>query len=698
MDPGTCTHDLDFLLNGVVRATADIREENLRLRTDNERLEKTLSELMPELEQLRKERVALKAALRALVLQNGILPHPESSSRKQATFATLPSEILEAILNYAATESTYQFDPSIQGGSYAPWLQLIRTKRGFPLICRAAFWPGMAVLYSDIVLRRMGQVCALADTLRQADIGPRLGNLIKSIRWDSCIVATPCSDAIREDITFIFGQCTQLQSFSYHPHHSFPIRCGPPDDDECEGFFNPLWFITVPASLSDPLLLQSSVISNLRFLDILVDFQKVHIGDDRDVADVMLLSIHKTLSTLKGLESLILGPWPSNSSLPSALLTMPDVSLPSLTELHIFAPEQEDVYAYLCTRWDAPRLTRLTIHTSTGQWSPMRLLERHGSRLRYLHLYPVRSAPFGVAPYIPTLMSSLSTMCPLLEHLVVPHLASPGLIIDSSTLIHLDVWTAPSGLRSREDRSQAEAYRLWTVNATRSTAPALRTVRLIFIFSTNALLQPSFKSASSNPDWPWICHPSLLANPVTDDGEDDTLYYRFPLGIVAQTPAAIIPQDLWEKCWKGRREQGRLEEQGGRGEEHTSSDSDWMSDNSDLGEPEEGEGDQQGLEEHDIAAAGRGENIEETSGDEELQDVGAPREGIFGEQSQQVDSEEQVEQDGDGETKDKEPQAGAAAELVSPEYPPLQLDRATVLAAFRRGRDRESYRHVAPWN
>lgn len=54
MNPGTgaCAHDLDFLLNGVVRATADIREDNLRLRTENERLEKMLSELMPVSERL----------------------------------------------------------------------------------------------------------------------------------------------------------------------------------------------------------------------------------------------------------------------------------------------------------------------------------------------------------------------------------------------------------------------------------------------------------------------------------------------------------------------------------------------------------------------------------------------------------------------------------------------------------------------
>ncbi len=47
MDPRNCTHDLDFVLNGVVRATADIRDENLRLKTENVRLENLLSAMMP---------------------------------------------------------------------------------------------------------------------------------------------------------------------------------------------------------------------------------------------------------------------------------------------------------------------------------------------------------------------------------------------------------------------------------------------------------------------------------------------------------------------------------------------------------------------------------------------------------------------------------------------------------------------------
>ena len=49
MDPGNlnATHDLDFFLNGVVQTTADLRDDNLRLKSENERLEGRLSEIMP---------------------------------------------------------------------------------------------------------------------------------------------------------------------------------------------------------------------------------------------------------------------------------------------------------------------------------------------------------------------------------------------------------------------------------------------------------------------------------------------------------------------------------------------------------------------------------------------------------------------------------------------------------------------------
>ena len=44
--------DIDFWLNGAVRATTHIRDENLRLAAENERLEKLLSEVIPVSEPL----------------------------------------------------------------------------------------------------------------------------------------------------------------------------------------------------------------------------------------------------------------------------------------------------------------------------------------------------------------------------------------------------------------------------------------------------------------------------------------------------------------------------------------------------------------------------------------------------------------------------------------------------------------------
>ena len=650
------------------------------------------------------------------------MSEPTSGSKGPATFPSLPYETLELVLDYAvAGEPTHALDPSILPGACNPWFRIIRTKKALPLICRASFWPGMTVLYRDIVFRRMGQVPALAETLRAADIGPRLGTLIKSIRWDSCVVASPCADVVRQDLVFIFSQCTQLQSFCYRPHHNFPLRCQPSDRrDNCEGFFNPLWFIMMPFPLSDSLLLHPNISCDLRVLDIPLDPKTVD-NDDLDYKNVILLAIDRVLSAFKRLESLSLGSLltPFSSSVLEELMTMGEVSLPFLKNLRMVAPDLEDVDTYLCSRWNVPMLRHLTILIDTN-WSPMRLLKRFGAQLRYLHLYPVRYTypEVDVSAYLRTLSSTLYTMCPRLEHLIVPH--SGPLMLDSPTLTHLDFWTADHGLKSPQQKSQADANRLFTVDP-QSNVPSLRTVRFIFTPGRNpggSLQVPSSKCATSDPDWPWICHPDLLPA----EGRDQTLYHSFPLGQVAQTVAAIIPQDLWKECWEGdarasdravwygdlgemRRimAEGRGEGTGGTSGEleqpeearcdEPTSDSDWTSDDSDSEYVELDSDDDEQPEERDTVTNDRIE------GSEEFRDVDARHEGTSGEQSQQV------RQDGDGDTSsdeeasgDEELRAGAAAGLVSPEYPRPQLDRATVLAAFRRGRDRESYSHVIPWN
>ncbi|KAM5536267.1 hypothetical protein V8D89_010044 [Ganoderma adspersum] len=681
MDPGNATHDLDFFLNGVVQTTADLRDHNLRLKSENERLEGQLSEMTPELKQLRKERVTLKAAIGALLRQNGALPVYVGNQRQRpATFETFPHEILQNIFNLAtSTEPTHQFDPSIQPGAHNPWLELLRMKKAFPLICRGSLWPGMSVLYSDIVLRRMGQVSALAATLRTPDVGPRLGNLVKGIRWDSCVVAAQCSDVIREDLAFIFAQCTRLRSFSYHPHTSFPLRSQIPHEDECEGFFNPLWSITIPSSFPDRPLLQTAS-CNLRLLEM-----------DFNMDDAILQAIHRILPTLNALESLALGCWPtypSSSLLPedSELMNMPVVSLPCLTTLRIFATSSA-LDQYLCSRWEIPQLSRLTILFCPG-W-PGTLLARFGCRLRYLHLFPTLRVFSDPQAYRPTLeaCSTLSATCPLLEHLVVPKLkatASYPLLLDSPTLVHLDLWTPTSDrlCGRRQDESSAAKYRRSAVKP-ESTVPSLRTVRLLL-----TEVDPSRRGCAActshtrNPDWPWVCHPSLLA-----EGSGDVLYSRFPQGWVAQTVAAIIPQDLGSYWWRGRCWEegwpavyGNLEEvlqvvKYGEGASDSEADADG------------------GAEEQDAQDETMPVCSDSTEGGGEDGACSDEDDAVIGNNAEAREKEEQEERE-----QEEQDMIEAAAELVLPEYPVVQLDRVDVLAAFRRSRDRESYNHTDFWD
>ncbi|PIL34823.1 hypothetical protein GSI_02610 [Ganoderma sinense ZZ0214-1] len=678
MDPEKATHELDFFLNGVVRTTADLREENCRLKAQSERLEKRLSEIMPQLELLRKERVALKGAIGVLLRQSGALPgYADDEHRQPETFATLPYEILQHIFSLAIhAEPAYQFDPSVRPGAHNPWFELVRMKKAFPLICRASLWPGMLMLYSDVVLRRMGQVSAFAETLRIPDVGPRLGTFIKSIRWDSCVVAAPCSDVIREDLTSIFTRCSRLQSFSFYPHTNFPLRCTIPEDDDCEGYFNPLWFVMMSPSVPDYPLLQTTTF-NLRSLDL----------GDLCMDEAILHAIHKLLPALNILESLILGEWPTDPPIlpeDSGLMKLPAVSLPALTNLQIFATSAASD-KYLCTRWEVHKLARFTILACNG-W-PGELLAQFGRGLRYLHLFPTQSVFSEPPTFCPTLeaCSTLVEVCPVLEHLIVPLLATPYTpFINSPTLLHLDLWKArgkPMPMR-RQDQSLAASY---LRHATRpgNTLPSLRTVRLLFTWGPkDALSMESSGSSWSgcrshvrNPDWPWICHPSLLP-----EGSDDVLYYRFPQGWVAQTVATVIPQDLGEYGWEEPLDWNwendwpavyvHFEEL--LAGMHTNKPGASVG-GTDEGVEEQPEGD--GVEGEDNDAGGEKSRIVASDDDE----------------ARVRDEQEKREQE-------EQERLEAATELDLPEYPVVQLDRATVLAAFRSSRDRESYNHINIWD
>ena len=66
---------------------------------------------------------------------------------------------------------------------------------------------------------------------------------------------------------------------------------------------------------------------------------------------------------------------------------------------------------------------------------------------------------------------------------------------------------------------------------------------------------------------------------------------------------------------------------------------------------------------------------------------------VMGNDAEAREKEEQEERE-----QEEQDMAEAAAELVLPEYPVVQLDRADILAAFRSSRDRESYNHTDIWD
>ena len=120
---------------------------------------------------------------------------------------SLPPEILLSIFSFAQPEgpSYHHHPPSISRGPRNPWLDSLRTKKALVLVCKAWSPPATELLYAGIVLRRMGHISALANTLRE---NHNLASLVRAVRIDMCVVLTHCTEVVREDFEYILTQCT----------------------------------------------------------------------------------------------------------------------------------------------------------------------------------------------------------------------------------------------------------------------------------------------------------------------------------------------------------------------------------------------------------------------------------------------------------------------------------------------------------
>ncbi|KAI0761022.1 hypothetical protein BD413DRAFT_495814 [Trametes elegans] len=433
-------------------------------------------------------------------------PDPKIQARKPGILK-LPPELLLYIFRIAIPPR-HQHDPSILHGPRSGWISGLRTRKALVLTCKTFHGPATEVLYEDIVLRRMGQIPALARTLdpTRTPSASGVAPLVRSIRMDSCVVWAPYADVVREDLRSIVQHCTALKAFSFHPHMNFTAHVDR-NDDSFDGF-DPRWLCSTDPGLNpDTGLLHSALTRSLSSLDLVLD---VFDTDD-------FVAFHALLGAAPHLTKL-------RFELEDAMkLAPPDFGpvrhLSQLQDLEYCHTVSDRGWFmdYVCTTWSMPRLTALTL-IEPGDARAAHFLRRHGAHLTYLHW---RNACLE-DEHSYALLDGLAAHCPRLEHLVLQRRATVLPTVRSPTLRFFDFWAAHEAPPPLEARMGAFGPG--------SETPALERVRVLAGPPLHFSLYPP------TVDWPRLCRP-------LDVSGDEQVIWRFPALRVVQTAWGVFFED-----------------------------------------------------------------------------------------------------------------------------------------------------------
>ncbi|KAI0762943.1 hypothetical protein C8Q74DRAFT_1371911 [Fomes fomentarius] len=666
-EAGAADAGLDTSLNVVVEGIAKLRAEIVQLKQAKQLLETRVTELLPVLEEvqvLRHERAALGRSVVTVMRQSGLLLPPSRTT--PPTFLDFPPEIILRVFRNAVAPR-WEHDPSIVRGPHTAWLRELRMKKGFPLLCKATFSSGMQVLYEDIVIRRMGQISALAQTLRTSDMGTYLSTHVRSIRVHWCPVWSPCEDVLKEDFLFILTRCSSLREYEYYPHPNFPISSSSSSSAKLDGYFNPMWFIE-PSSIAPA---HASLASNT----LTPSLRSVCLECTIDDSDVFSSLGRLLMSVSCVLERLSLGRVTTNCS------EAPLLSLPRVTELVVEHGSTPSFDQYFCS-WTLPQLRRLTlVLPCDGTQLDPAVLTRFGTRLKYLHLCHMTSIRHQ-AEWADWLLRDLFIFCPVIEHLalVVEYLPQrrredeedddgghyywpTDVIVRSPTLKYLDLWgPTQKGFMHPFSYDESKEICQYLLRPDSET-PLLRSVRFI-----QCLLWTSDPMAAL----PEICHPELV--PV-----GQVVYRRFPALWIAQT-ATTLYADLPRADLSAYTEHPDYPEAyAGDGLEVEDVQT-WPPDGADVSDAgSDREGDSGTLNAtRSLESKGErdGEDVQDdhqdVDNDSDSSESASSHEGSEGSDRECDDDDI----DGDG----------------------LKLDRDAILQAFSRNRDHGEYRHVAIWD
>lgn len=206
-------------------------------------------------------------------------------------------------------------DHTLSFGGDSPWCRMVYTKKALTLVCKEYRDVALPFLYSEIVLRRVGQLPALIDTIRsdQDFFAPMIRNINFAFH-----VPQNCAQAVDACAAFLLKTCINLQSLSLtsafvHPTDTgCPIFLPPSKDSKFVSTLSEVSFKLThfeyynidngPDSVGIPItILGTNAFPNLIRLNIAVDMF-AHISDDTQefstilferVEDLCLWHTHK---------------------------------------------------------------------------------------------------------------------------------------------------------------------------------------------------------------------------------------------------------------------------------------------------------------------------------------------------------------------------------------------------------------------
>ena len=435
---------------------------------------------------------------------------------------------MEVIFAEAVHEPRHYYDPSIYFGSDNPWLRILHYKKGLALVCKATYWSGMRILYREVSIRRMGQIPALANTLRSSESGEMLLKMISHLSMDQCVVLAPCAEVVREDLAWILTHCTALKAISFRVHESFPIISQPQDiQGSLKDFgylFNPSWLLRpypIGTTFSSSSLIDKHIAFRLSSLHL-----STNLSDDSVMQGVHELLRHAThLERLQIFHAQLRPDSLSVSDAPSVGGTIgcpnTEIELPYLVSLTVDLDGRNDMQEYVSTQWRAPRLQRLAVLLNPDCKSPKALLERLGRRLLYLHIfapgeYATALDDEATSQELRNLAPALDVLLPNLQHLVMPYFRHITRVMKFSRLRTLDVWVSYYG------REVAPLINDIFTDVGKNI-PASANLRCLFIPDNDL----------EGVGWPEHCVPEL----VSKDGE--RVAHRFPSRWVLQTASVV---------------------------------------------------------------------------------------------------------------------------------------------------------------